>query len=720
MKKSILLSAVALVAVGPHEAWAQNVNAAAPPADSGTSSSGVIDEIIVTAQKRSENLQNVPIAVTAITENSLEAAGVRGIQDLTVAVPGLSTSVTYGRLTMNLRGVGSTSVGPGIENPIALYIDGVYYATTSGSLLSLNNVKQIEVLKGPQGTLFGRNATGGLVHVITKEPTQEAAGAFEVTYGNYNTIIGSSYISGGLTDNLAADLAIYAKHQGDGWGKQLATGRDVYDVDHDISVRSKFVFTPGENTKITLIGDYSNVRDTMLPTNIRANSISPFLPGVQPDTGYSTNANVLPEHTIKTGGGSLRWDQEVGGLKLSSITAYRKTRALIVTDIDVIQQDQASLHIETFDKQFSQELQLSSGSHGKLNWTVGAFYFDADGGYLNTFQPLNYAGIVYSLPSTKQKIRSVAAYAQATYPVDERTNVTLGVRYTHETHKLYDAFVEIAPIVPLIGPISQSTTDNAATWRASIDHRFSPEILVYASYNRGFKAGGFNVASPTDPAFRPERLDAFEVGAKTDLFDRRVRFNVAGFYYKYNDIQVTRFKPPGAISTVNGAGAESYGFDAELTAKLFEGLTLTGGVSYAHPTFTKYPNCLRAAPNGGVPTFPGDCSGLELPNASRTTANMALDYSFAVAGGSLNLNGNAYYNSGFYTDLANAIHQSRYAKLGASIRWTDASERFSIQAYGTNLTNKRVLTYGESVSDGTMEVGYAEPRTYGISLGYKY
>jgi iron complex outermembrane receptor protein len=688
-------------------------------------SSGQLEEIIVTAQKRAENLQDVPIAVTAVTAATLEKMGVKAFTDLTVAVPGLNVTNTFGRLTFSLRGIGSTSVGPGVENPIALYIDGVYYASTTASLLSLNNISQIEVLKGPQGTLFGRNATGGLVQVTSKDPTQTTTGSFDLTYANYQTEIASGYLAGGLADNVAADISIYAKHQGEGWGRDLYNGEQVYNVDHDVAVRSKVVFTPLDLTKLTLIADYNDIRDSMNPSTIRPGSISPFEPGLQPDLGYNVNNNYQPAHLIKTDGVSLRWDQGISDLTLSSITAYRHANSTIGGDLDGLPIDEADFIFDQYDQQFTQELQLSSKNAEKLQWTTGLFYYDGKSGYTPFYIPLRYAGINVIYPSTNEKISSEAAYAQFTYAVADDTHLTLGGRYTDEKHTLFDSSTGVIPIDAPVSSVVATDIPNASetnkefTYRASIDHRFSNEVLAYASYNRGFKAGGYSVSSPTAPPYSPETLDAFEIGAKTDLFDRRVRFNTALFYDKYDNIQVQRYNAI-SIETVNGAKARSYGVDADLTAVLAPGLQLTAGVTVADATFTSFPNCVLAAPLGGVALFGGNCTGYMLPIAAKTTGNVMLDYVVPLSNGSIDLNGNVYYNSGYFTDISNVIHQKDYTKLGVFGKWSDATEHYSIELYGANLTNRRVIVYGDSQGVGTQLVNYGEPRTYGVTLGYKF
>jgi iron complex outermembrane receptor protein len=717
--RAIILAMLASCGFIAETSIAQSVAAGDPE------NSTQLKEIIVTAQKREENLQNVPIAVAVVTGSTLDKLGVDSTTDLSIAVPGLYMTDTFGRLTMSLRGIGTNAVGPGIENPIALYMDGVYYASSTASLLSLNSISQLEVLKGPQGTLFGRNATGGLIQVTTSEPTQTPAGYINVSQGNYDTSILNALVSGGVANNLAADFAVYAQHQGEGWGKDFATGQHAYDVDHNVSVRSKWVYTPSSETKLTFIADYEDVLDRLLLLAVKPGSVSAFVPGVlQPDLGYNVNDNYLPDHTIKSGGASLRWDQKFEDFAFSSITAYRNASTAYGGDLDASPANLVSFIFEQYDKQLTQELQLSSRGSGPVKWTTGLYYYYGTAGYDPGKIPLEYIGIEEDYPSANERINSAAAYLQGSYEFADDTSLTLGGRFTHERRDEFNTTISVfaAGADPSTGAITQvppaSISSDKFTYRASLDHRFSSEVLAYASVSTGFKAGGFDLSSPGTPGFRPETLTAYETGLKTDLFDKRIRVNVAAFYSTYKDIQVTQYTKI-SIETVNGAGARSYGVDADITAVLAPGLVLTGGFTLDHPTFTSFPGCGDAAPIGGVALVAGNCTGNQLVFAPQATASSALDYTFDVGSGSLDLNGNVYYNSGYYTDLANVIHQERFAKVGAFAKWAFGSH-YSIGAYGANLTNKRTITYGDSQGIGTQLVNYMAPRTYGVTFGYKF
>ena len=294
-KNVYLCSAVGagmLCAILPSELHAQS--SGTPPSASGDAS-GSLTEIIVTAQRRAESLQDVPLSVTAIGAGQLATSGITGIQDLSMNVPTLNVQNGGGYLLAHLRGVGSTTPGAGLENPIALYVDGVYYANESIGLFSFNNISQIEVLKGPQGTLFGRNSTGGLIQITTAEPTQDFQMKADVDASNYRGAGGDLYVSGGIAPNLAADVAIHGERSG-GYGTNLYNGQDVYAEPWNLAVRSKWVYTP-DDWKATLIGDYSNTDNSYsaLAAIPGTYVIRPVVPA--PHLGsdpWNTDTNVQP------------------------------------------------------------------------------------------------------------------------------------------------------------------------------------------------------------------------------------------------------------------------------------------------------------------------------------------------------------------------------------------------------------------------------------------
>ena len=345
-----------------------------------------VAEIIVTAQRRSESLQDVPIAVTAVTSARLDAVGIQSTEDLQQLTPGLTVPDMSGYFEPHIRGVGTSSNGPGIENPVAVYIDGVYIANTPSAFLSLNNVDRVEVDKGPQGTLFGRNATGGLIQIITRDPQQTPHLDADVSYGNYEDVIGRVYATAGLTSDLSADVAARYEYQGNGFGHNFFDGSQVGTLPHDLAIRSKFLFEPSSTTQVRFILDYEDRASTRnifhLGTLYPGTFNSAAFGGPFPQGGpYDVNDNQRWDTTLQGGGAALQIDQDLGAVALESITAYRKSVFDFATDLDFTPLPILATFARQGDEQASQELRFSGNVVDKLKWTGGLYYFYAKDGY---------------------------------------------------------------------------------------------------------------------------------------------------------------------------------------------------------------------------------------------------------------------------------------------------------------------------------------------------
>lgn len=536
----------------PAGAWAQGAAADAPE--------GALEEIVVTAQRRSQNLQDVPVAVTALSATAIANANIRSVTDLRVAVPSLNIVNNNGIMSTSLRGVGSTGVNPGFENPVAVYLDGVYLTSTVANFFNLSDVSQVEVLKGPQGTLFGRNATAGLIQITTRTPDGTPTLEARIGYGAYDTIEGRLYAAGGLGEGVAASLSAYGLHMGDGFGRNRTTGADSYRVSRDILVRGKLLVEPAEGTSILLTADYSTVRRNdlagiALPGTLNVNDLSA---GPAPDIGYDQIADSPTFKRGWTAGASLRIAQRIGGLTLTGITAYRSSRYTTAFDYDALPRHFSDIRYTQPERQFTQELQLQpASSGGRFVWVAGLFYINARTAYDPFLFNLYAAGQLLDLVN-RQGTESLAGYAQGTYEIARGTNLTLGGRYTTERRRVFDGLMLVT--IPAIGatiPVPAAddhATFDRFTFRIAADHRFSDAVLGYASFNRGFKSGGYNTGSPGTPAYRPETIDAYELGLKTDLLGRTLRLNLAGFYNVYRDIQSQNLTM-GIISIVNAARA---------------------------------------------------------------------------------------------------------------------------------------------------------------------
>ena len=765
----------ALMAASAHaqEARAQEIPAERASGPSGgTSGQGAnqIEEIVVTANKRAENLQDVPIAISAVTSARLEAVGITNTADIASVVPSLTIVTGIGGTQAHLRGIGTSAVGPAIENSVATYVDNVYIFSVSGALVQLNNIAQVEVIKGPQGTLFGRNSTGGVVNVRTRDPSHDPSGKFTLGYGNYDTFTGKAYLTAGLTEDLAADIAGFISLQGEGWGKNLFNGRDVEKQDQ-YAVRSKWLYEPGDRDKFRLIADYSELNGSQFTnTHVIDGSVVNYGPGNtlagnRPDlapyvgfaagqlppfvqvgdpytfTGgfYDVDTARQPRYLFRQGGVSLQWDHEFDSVKLTSITAHRETHSETNFTSIPVPADRVGASFTRKERQFSQELQLTSLPSSDIQWVVGLYYLNARAG----FQPLIISGnalapLEYLEFGTKATVESGAAFGQATLPLWTGGHLTGGLRYTIEERGFsgYSA-AKFLPVVPppfpafLAGvlnvtrPPLDQTNFRKLTWRLALDQELAPDITGYASYNRGFKSGVYN-SRPGEPVAEPEVLDAYEVGLKMEFLDHSVRLNVSGFYYDYKNIQVTVFSQFTSLLE-NGAAARLYGLDLDLTARIGPYLTLNGGLGLVDSAFKSYPAAGFFTPvpgsgGGGTVKTIGSAKGNSLPYASDVTFNVGANYSVPLGGGTADVNLNYSYASKFYSGPDNILTEPSRGLLDASVNYTLPGDGLIIGLWARNITKEKYHTFLVAGGNpgGYQDGSVGAPRTYGVRFGYEF
>lgn len=722
------------MALAPALAAAQS--APAEPAREEAATDGTLAEITVTAQRRGESLQRVPIAVSAITAEKLAAVGMASTADIKIAVPSADVPLINGYALPFIRGIGTKAVGPSTESSVSTYVDNVYIGSSAAALLSFNNITRVEVLKGPQGTLFGRNATGGLISVITRDPGEELSLNAQASYGNYDTLRGSLYIGGPIASGVKADLAAYGNRQGKGYGTNLFTGNDIGRVFYDFGLRTKWLIESGPLT-VRISGDYSSSKTSTFVQRVAFGFTPPpaFAAGGNYGGGpWDTDLNFSPVVEIKGGGVSAKVDYEISpAVTLSSITAWRKSRYHNQFDGDVTRTAGTQIDAIQTDEQFSQELQLLSGPGSSFTWVVGAFLYDAHGTYDPSLRILTgpssvgpFAGVRNSFTYARQDVFSIAPYAQATFEILPATKLTVGARFTYERRKHHGEGLNFSPAGVQVGPtvvIDQGLEASKLTWRIALDHQFGPDVLGYVSYNRGFKSGGGNLTSVTAPFYRPEQLDAYEVGLKSTLFGRRARLNSAAFYYDYKDIQVVSSNA-GIISIYNGAAARVYGFEVELDAQVTDALRLSAGYTYLDAKFTDFPNAVINNPNpaGGVIQTVGSAKGNSLPNAPKSVISLNASYTVPLGDNKLTFNGSMYHNSGFGAEPDGFRRQSAYELYNASIDFTIA-DRWTLSLWGKNLSNAAVDLFpsvnGLGGGLGVPRSSYAPPRTYGATIGLK-
>ncbi len=442
-----------------------------------------LDEIIVTANKRKENLQNVPISIVSLTSERLESSGVQSTDDLSAVVPGLTMESNFSGFAPHLRGVGQTSTQVGNENSVAITVDGVYIANLNGALLDLASVDSIEVDKGPQGTLFGRNATGGAIIITTKDPTQEFHGTGSLTYGNYNTVETSDYVTGGITPILAADLAVYASHQGDGYGRNLYTGSEVQRTDLNVSARSKWKLTPTDVDTITLALDYEQMNSSALGA---FRSLDQYTVGVTPPYTFAgrpwdIDSGFDPFLHMKQGGGSLRVKHDFEFATFNSISAYRQTNVYQGFSFTPAPTPYERPIWDNPEREITQELQIGSLDSSTIKWVAGLYYFNDKASY----DPFSVHGDAL-FPIQLQFFSTVtdeseAAYGQVTVPIRALgdTNVTVGLRYTMEQRGIIGE-TNIAQDPSLGGGLIASTdpADTSKDFRqAHMEVRARPSLL---------------------------------------------------------------------------------------------------------------------------------------------------------------------------------------------------------------------------------------------------
>ena len=597
LRGAMLAGASMAVLLPAQAAMAQQASAT----DGGNST---VQEVVVTAQKRSESAQNVPIAITALSAKDVLSAGVTDTQDLKAAVPALNVTTGVGGFGLpRIRGIGATGQGAGIENPVAVYVDGVYYGASFGVLQSLFDVEQVAVLKGPQGTLFGRNATGGLIQITTKGPSYNYGGRAQVGYGAFETTTGGLYVTGGLSKTVAVSLSGQYENRNKGYGKNLFTGHDIQDG-RTMAARAKLLWDATDTTSVLLSID-GNSRDAAEPgirnfdLNALGQNLNTQIRGLGGDLARDIYADVDPQLRQRQWGAAATVTHDFSGVQLKSITAYRKSRLRILFDPDGTTQPRLRIGNDYTDEQISQEFNLISTAAGPLQWVVGAYGLMDDASAVGhttgtqTFGDNGYTDAIYSVG-----LSSIAGFAEATYSIAENTHLIGGLRYTKDDRDMALKTLAVnrgAGTTVLTPSPNDSRTFDKVTWRLSADHRFSPELMAYASFNRGFRAGTFVAAGSPVIVLQPEIVDAYEVGLKSDLFDRRVRINAAAYYYDQTHVQVVQVIA-GIQNVYNADGAEVYGVDADLTWQVNQNLRLFGGLNYTHATYKSFPNAIISAP----------------------------------------------------------------------------------------------------------------------------
>ena len=728
--------------VAPGAAFAAEAAAEAVP-QTGAS----LEEVVVTAQRRSETMQDVPIAVTALTGASLQAKGVTDLTSLGQLTPGLNVQLQAGNLRPTIRGVGGP-VAQGVDSSVATFIDGVYQGA-GGNLYDMDDTDHVEVARGPQGTLFGRNATGGIVQIFTKGPSQQFAAKAKAGYASFDTVFGSAFVTGPVTKNLSLSLAAQGRDQRDGWARDVATGQPT-SLGSSYTFRGKALLEWGESSSLLVAGNYSwNNYNYSQNYDPLPGTLSSGGQGNLPNFGNAAvpadnRQQIVTNYSAELHHG-FSWADFV------NIAAYHRGWTQFNTDNDAAPAVISYQRFFPVQAYFTEEARLQSPAGTTLggrsfNWLVGVYYLDQD--YRSSSITQGSAVTAMNLAATqlnaRQKSKSLSSFVDATYAILPKTKLSVGLRYTDDQSDLTEAYVtQVLPtgatrVIPQINA-TPNTHNSVLTYRAVLQQEFTPDIMGYVSYSKGYKAGGFGLLSPTAAPVEPEYLKSAEVGLKTNFFDNRLRANIAAYHYDYTNMQVRvngrNAQGLPAIITINAAAAKVKGVELELAGKPTEHLLLNANFSLADGTYTKFPNGPVVIPNPASctpvpiqtgPAKPGatacsaDLAGNRIVNIPRVSMNLGADYSMPLDGGSsIDFAVNYYHTAKFYWDPDNRDQQSAYSITNASATWNAPSGRWRAQLYVHNLFDKRYAIYiNQSLSNYSSSP--AEPRTVGAFVAVDF
>ncbi len=762
----------------------------------GVSTGGGLEDIVVTARRREESVQSTPLSVSAFGAAALEERNVQSSSDITNLVPNVQFDSTASESgggassQISIRGIGQTDYVLTVEPAVGVYLDGVYIGKSMGSLLDAVDIERLEVLRGPQGTLFGKNTIGGAIQLISKRPTDTLDFYGQVTTGRYDRLDVKAAVSGPLSDGLRVRLS-GAYQSRDGFVKRVTeTGVDTGARQGNMNKLSGRLVVEADlapNLLATLAVDGTRIREqspgqilvkadenaafaglynagvpggVCLPAAGAGRFTNPYCYNsqwVRPlDSLETTNVGPNKANTDVIGAGlTLEW--KLGGATLKSITAWRKV------DVDIAQDITASPYYFNYiaqqirTEQFSQEFQLLGDALGdRLHYVLGLYYLHETGRQIFPVE----LSLVQFLSGGRIKNDSYAAFGQLTYDLTDSLAITAGLRYSDETHRfnpqgqIIEGYAALSPTpVPgftnlfagAVGPAGTplfpagwySRGNKSATPMVSINYKFTPDIMAYASFSKGFKGGGFTMryfppvlpAPGTDPNdivsyAGPEKATSYEIGLKSELFDRRLRFNIAAFYTDYRDIQITyNIDPdgPGPIGAfvpvlANAASAHIKGIEIESSAVLASWLRLDGSLGY---TDAKYRHFSAQA----LANYP-NANDFRIPNTPKWTYNIGGTATlFDNESGRAQLRVDYAYRSGQFKEFSNepTLYQKGVGLLNASLTYRLADKHLEATVGATNLTDKSYIVSGVYNSG----IGYAQavvsrPREWYLSLKYSY
>lgn len=671
-------------------------------------------EILVTAQRRSESMQNVPITLSVLSADDLKKSQIVTTADLATVAPGLNFSQTQGTAQPRIRGVGTSGIGPGEESAVPLYLDGVYQAFMHGNLFNLNAVKRIEVLKGPQSTLYGRNALGGAIVIVTEDPQQAPELRLGAELGSFLRKEVSGYVTGGITSTLSANLAVkYAEDRG--YIKDLLRGGYINPSENS-SVRGKLLWQPSPGASFKLTVNHDHVDD---PTGTAIHPVNGVTqsratnPNVFLASGYNASLNTKPVNTSNVTGASLSSTIGIGSLSLDLLGSYADADSTQILDGDATQINTSVTVFVRTSKTWTGEARLSSPAENPLSWTIGAYYFNDDSAYepLTTSRGANiFIG--------NQKADAHDFFGEATYAFNDSVSLTGGLRYSEETRSksLYRNGVFVG---------YGKTSFNNLSPRVSLKWKINDRVRSYVTYSQGYKSGLYNLSDTTFPfkPVNPEKNKAYEVGVKTNL-GRGSYFNISGFYYDYTNLQVLAVGLGAGNTSIlqNAASSEIYGAEADLFLRLTPSWNLRVAPSWSHARYKSFPRAAVTLPLasglGGAATV-RDASGNPVARSPDYTVTVSTDYSWDMFGGSMTASATYYYRSKFYWDPVMDFREDAIHLVSSRLSWQTADERATIYVFGSNLLDEKYNLYAVQATASRGAV-LARPRTVGVGLNIAF
>ena len=791
-----LLPLLPLLAAAP-QAWAQDEAAAAAPAVTATvpvdetaapaegeaaaaapATHGSIEEIVVTAQKREENLQDVPIAISAFSAEQLETQGASTTKGLAQMTPGLTITELAGYTFIYLRGVGSDAFVASADPSVATYVDGLYTPIGHGFAQELGNVERVEVLKGPQGTLFGRNSTGGAISVTTKKPGNTFENSASLSYGSFNTYAAKFYTSIPLSDSLAFSVSALQRGAESYYDREGPRADRGIANDNISGARGRVRWNPSDETELLLTAQRVNIRAP--GSLVSANRLpSPLLGStvlqIQPtEEDYVTRGDTDSRNDAYQTSyyGSFTWQLPWFDVKLLGEKLLNDATAL-QTDFDGSAEPLVSFfsgheytNLKTAELQFLSN-QDSWGSDW-LTWVGGFFYLKSDAGFdpvqlqvANSIVQLPTGELLDLLPAgVRQRLgavpapssidvylvglietESTSAFAQTTAKITDQLSLTLGGRYQNETRRQSKSTVQLANVADsettLLSYAPQEKTVKNFSPKVTIDYHLGGDTLLYTSWSQGFKSQTYNIINIYTPPdyIKPEKLTSYEAGIKSSLFDNTMRINAAVFQNETKNLQSSFISllAGGAVRLENAGSARSRGVELDLLwlplSDIDPGLTFTFGAAYLDAIYTSFkdgsgfndtPTLLY--PEGtGLQQGGQDFTGNRITRTPKWTGNVALTQTIETASGPLDVGVDYYYSDSFYFLPQNGSrsYEPSYGLLGAHVSYMISSWGLKLSVYGANLTDEQ-YNIAQFHTDFGRNDTQAPPRNYGVRVNWDF